>query len=412
MKELVLLTTSYPFGEYKESFLEIELQFLVKKFDKIRIVATNAESNFKRDLPSSVEVYRFPNNMLVGRSVLILLKYFQTIIRYMIPELNSVLKSGDGMIYKRFKSMLSHLIKAFMIRDYLLGKILTGSSNYLIYSYWFNGAALAAGLVKKVKPEIHAVSRLHGWDLYEDKYEYNYFPFQRLKSHLLDYCYFISDHGKRYFEERYGTSVKNAVMKLGVFEGNKEFSEEISTSFHIVSCSFLTRSKRIDLIIKSLALIDDINIRWTHLGGGEMLTELNSLSKALLGKKSNISYFISGNITNSEVRNFYSKNFIHLFIHPSENEGLPVSIMEAMSFGIPVIATDVGGTSEIVDQKSGMLLEKDTTPEKIKNSIIKIHSDYNNFPFRENAFQNWQGNFNANINYRVFRETLLKLISK
>lgn len=41
----------------------------------------------------------------------------------------------------------------------------------------------------------------------------------------------------------------------------------------------------------------------------------------------------------------------------SDSEGIPVSIMEAMSFGIPVIARNVGGMSEIVNEENGLLLE-------------------------------------------------------
>ncbi|MFR4320263.1 MAG: glycosyltransferase [Blautia massiliensis (ex Durand et al. 2017)] len=41
----------------------------------------------------------------------------------------------------------------------------------------------------------------------------------------------------------------------------------------------------------------------------------------------------------------------------SSSEGIPVSIMEATSFGIPGIATDAGGTKEIIrDKENGVLL--------------------------------------------------------
>ena len=52
-------------------------------------------------------------------------------------------------------------------------------------------------------------------------------------------------------------------------------------------------------------------------------------------------------------------------------EGIPVSLMEAMSFKIPVIATDCGATRELVDGKSGILVnEKD--PEAVTNAIIEF----------------------------------------
>jgi glycosyltransferase involved in cell wall biosynthesis len=46
-----------------------------------------------------------------------------------------------------------------------------------------------------------------------------------------------------------------------------------------------------------------------------------------------------------------------LFVHPSETEGLPNAVLEAAAAGLPIVATDVGGTSEIVlDRETGMLV--------------------------------------------------------
>ncbi len=48
---------------------------------------------------------------------------------------------------------------------------------------------------------------------------------------------------------------------------------------------------------------------------------------------------------------FFKENSVDLFINASITEGTPVSIMEAISCGIPIIATDVGGNPEIVSEK-------------------------------------------------------------
>ena len=47
-----------------------------------------------------------------------------------------------------------------------------------------------------------------------------------------------------------------------------------------------------------------------------------------------------------------------VYVLPSKNEGLPVSILEAMSFGLPIISTKVGGIPEMIeDSKSGFIIE-------------------------------------------------------
>lgn len=50
-------------------------------------------------------------------------------------------------------------------------------------------------------------------------------------------------------------------------------------------------------------------------------------------------------------------NWANLFILPSFNEGLPISILEAMSYKMPIISTPVGGIPEVVDDKNGILVE-------------------------------------------------------
>ena len=58
-----------------------------------------------------------------------------------------------------------------------------------------------------------------------------------------------------------------------------------------------------------------------------------------------------------------------ILILPSYNEGLPISILEAMSYGLPVIATNVGGIPRVLnDGKNGVLIEPGNI-EQIKSAI-------------------------------------------
>lgn len=66
---------------------------------------------------------------------------------------------------------------------------------------------------------------------------------------------------------------------------------------------------------------------------------------------------------------------IDVFVLPSLSEGLPLSVLEAMAAGKPVIATNVGGVSEVVqDQRTGFLVPpKD--PEAMANRILRVMAD-------------------------------------
>lgn len=50
-------------------------------------------------------------------------------------------------------------------------------------------------------------------------------------------------------------------------------------------------------------------------------------------------------------------NWANVFVLPSFNEGLPISILEAMSYKMPIISTPVGGIPEVVDETNGVLVE-------------------------------------------------------
>jgi glycosyltransferase involved in cell wall biosynthesis len=64
-----------------------------------------------------------------------------------------------------------------------------------------------------------------------------------------------------------------------------------------------------------------------------------------------------------------------IFVLPSRREGFPITVLEAMAAGLPVIAADVGGVSEqIVHLESGILVPPDD-PEAIARWIVRLHDD-------------------------------------
>ena len=94
---------------------------------------------------------------------------------------------------------------------------------------------------------------------------------------------------------------------------------------------------------------------------------------------------------------------VNLFINVSELEGIPVSLMEAISFGIPIIGCDICGVPEIVNEQTGLLLEKDFD---VKEAAAKIElflgSKASDINFRKGVKLFWNENFNADKNYPEF----------
>ena len=80
-------------------------------------------------------------------------------------------------------------------------------------------------------------------------------------------------------------------------------------------------------------------------------------------------------------------NISDVFILPSYTEGLPVSILEAMSYGLPILSTPVGGIPEVVNESNGILFEPGNKNE-IYDSILKlINSDINSATIKEQSLK-------------------------
>ena len=143
-----------------------------------------------------------------------------------------------------------------------------------------------------------------------------------------------------------------------------------------------------------------------HFGSGEEESKIKKMASETLGE--NVNAVFEGRVENRKVLEFYRNNAINLFINLSESEGIPVSIMEAMSFGIPCIATNVGGTSEIVVNGINGYLIDDEDDEYIAGKVDSIATmnaeGYRQL--RDAARNTWEQKFNAKKNYRVFIEEI------
>ncbi|MDQ3048630.1 MAG: glycosyltransferase, partial [Bacteroidota bacterium] len=107
----------------------------------------------------------------------------------------------------------------------------------------------------------------------------------------------------------------------------------------------------------------------------------------------------TGTLDENQLFEFYTKRPVSVFISLSSNEGLPVSMMEAISFGIPVFATDVGGCREICREGiTGICVDPkldDVALAKLFEKFYIKSIDYN----REEVRRFWKENFSAGTNY-------------
>ena len=113
------------------------------------------------------------------------------------------------------------------------------------------------------------------------------------------------------------------------------------------------------------------------------------LEKKALKENNQITITFKGPTGNPEILSYYASNPVSLFLSVSSSEGLPFSMMEASSYGIPIVCTDVGGCKEITNKD--LLL-----PASFSGSdFIKVYERFiqNENKYRTEAFNLWEKGF-------------------
>src|SRR5207247_11237958 len=100
---------------------------------------------------------------------------------------------------------------------------------------------------------------------------------------------------------------------------------------------------------------------------------------------------------------FYRSQPVDLFINTSKSEGTPVTIMEAISVGIPVVATAVGGNVEIVTEENGVVVAAEPQPQEIADAILTLTRDTDRLArLRAGSREKWEREYSATRNYANF----------
>lgn len=409
----ILINSEFPYMS-GERFLESEIGYLCDAFSGVLMfpLFPNSKCKKTRSIPKNLECH--PLNITKGK-----LKYFKYIMLGIFSKNNlSTEKDIDAnTIRKKIVCLYAkgRSSESFKRIKRKIRKIDLDNLDIVIYSYWFNDHSLTAlnlgeYLKEKTNSSIKIISRAHGYDLYDYRNSINFLPYRLNQLNNIDFVFPCSNDGVRYLLEKYPNYLDK--IKLAHLGTKDEGLPEIqcSTCFQLATCSNIVSVKRLFLIEEALEIIAKKGylFKWICIGDGILLPKL--IEKV---ENSEIKDYVEfkGNLENSKVLDLYKHNQINLFCNVSEAEGLPVSIMEALSFGIPCIATNVGGTSDLVDDSVGKLLKPNITPNELANEIILfiIMNDSSYYDIRKKARERWEKRSSSKVNYEKWCNTLLSL---
>lgn len=374
---LILLARRFPFnhGEVAaESYLETEIVYLAQYFDEILAIGTEAPHG---DAPTC----SLPENvtpLALGCANELADKVELTARGFMYPfgaseQVKKALESDrvEGLERRFFRGYFAaRADRKFNAICNCLDDLEFSPTH--IYSFWLYDIALAASWLSEKYPGSKAVSRAHRYDLYEDRNRTDYLPFRRYLLDSLESVLTCSKDGERYIHIKWpGYDDKVRTLYLGTSFLPDKTDEPQGKILDLVSCSRMVDIKRVELIADAVRILDQrgIAVSWTHFGDGPIMDKLKSMCSNFAKCK----VWFRGNVPNKALLDEYASCHFDLFINASSSEGLPISIMEACGCGIPVLATDVGGTSEIVSNGvNGFLLDPDCTAVDIADAIARF----------------------------------------
>lgn len=408
--KIVILTNAYPFLP-GEQFFDDEIGYWLERHDaRITLMPAVAKGR-RRDIPPGVTVNTsLASGTWAGRCIAMLQALVDGMFRREIAYLS---ESGKLGLRTALRALL-HSSKVLQQARELNRYIAVHGEIDVAYCYWNDTQSYAALLAKANGWVRKVVSRAHGADLYEFRRPCDYMPLKRQFIRGYDRFFVLTPQAASYLQSTYGALPESVeISPLGVPLDGALARPSSRGCVHIVSVSFCLAVKRLDKIVEAVALFaakhSQVRTKWTHVGGGPQLESIKSLAQARLGKLANVTYSFRGDLPHEDVRGVFLSEPVDVFVNASESEGLPVSIMEAMSAGVPVVAPDVGGISCLVSDRCGVLMSHCPDSQEVSDAIAKVALTGDWDALRANARGVIEQKYSASTNYRNFIANVLSI---
>lgn len=157
----------------------------------------------------------------------------------------------------------------------------------------------------------------------------------------------------------------------------KKRTINIGDKITIVAVGSLFYGKGYDVLIKAFAQtkLYENGSKVIIIGDGNEKRKLSNLIENL---KLENNILLLGRKDRTEIlKILYSGD---LFVHPSRGENFSVAIIEALSTGLPVVATQCGGASECINQKNGVLVPIDNI-DALAKAILFVYNRINEYDY-------------------------------
>lgn len=407
MRKLYLLLDEW---DNDRNFVGRELELICSKYD-VTVICNSAVTDL--ETKASYHIYKRPSkihavaSMIKGIADRELWHELLNAVRYR-SDVHSTL-SG------RISEALRFYMNADLFRRYMK-KQGCFENGAIYYSYWNFWKCYAVTHDIYKYPASRVISRIHGYELYDEQIPSGYQPFKEAMDSKLSRLVFISETGREHYLrkfkktdcDKYGLYLLGTCNLMTREEILKPVLRDDRDEFVLVSCSRIDKIKRVGHIVDALSVIDGIKIKWIHFGSGDLADEVMKKAENLLDGRENISYVFKGTVDNCKIHDFYGKQHPDAFINVSSSEGNPVSVMEALSYGIPVIAPAVCNFPSMLSD-CGILVSDECGAGELANAIVTLAqmNDEKMRQLRDKARSCWEEKFDAGKNNIRFVEEVI-----
>ncbi len=183
-------------------------------------------------------------------------------------------------------------------------------------------------------------------------------------------------------------------------------------AFTFICPANLVEKKGHRYLLEACKILSDENINYRCIIAGDGPLE-DELKKTVfrLGLSDRIEF--AGRLPNERLLAMYLEKEVSAVVLPSINtedaqrEGIPVALMEAMAYGIPVISTDTGGIPELIGDGSGIMI-KEKDADAIAEAVTRLSSDHS---FYKRLAEKGRKKVGLEFNGKKIAERLIKLFN-
>ncbi len=252
----------------------------------------------------------------------------------------------------------------------------------VIHAHTPVGGALARLAARKARKRgTKVIYTAHGFHFYKGSPlsgKVIFYPIEKSLARYTDCLITINDEDyntalSRHFKARNIVKVNGVGIDLNKFTASKDKRAEKRAELGIgqddimlLSVGELNNNKNHMTVVKAVAAMKNTQIKYVICGSGALKKQIEAQARSL-GIESQV--MLAG--YRNDTREIYQA--ADIFVFPSLREGLPVSVMEAMASGIPIVAADIRGNRDlIIDGKGGYLIENALDDREYASKITDL----------------------------------------